>query len=151
MQNPALPDIRVATVADAGNLAVIRAQCFDNAWNIDGFAEMLGQAGAICLIAPDIAYALARKISPEAELITIAVVPEFRRRGIAENLIHQLWHSLRADGIETLHLEVNHKSLPARELYAKMGFSEVGRRRDYYLDSLGERHDAILMRLQTPL
>lgn len=151
MPNPILPDHRLATPADAQNLHHIRSQCFHDAWSVDSFQTMLADEKHICLIISDVAYILALKIRPEAELITLAVVPEFQRRGIGEQLLSQLINHLNHQEIHTLHLEVNETLIPARHLYEKMGFQVVGHRPGYYLNSTGIREDAILMRLETPL
>jgi len=141
------PDIRIATVADAADLAAIRAQCFDKAWKAESFAEMLSNPDVLCLLIPKIAYALAQKIPPESEIITIAVIPTHRRQGIAKNLLKKLWKFLCQQDIHTMHLEVSEKLMPARALYEKMGFQSTGRRANYY----GQNEDAILMCLKTAL
>lgn len=151
MPNPILPDCRAATVDDAENLSHIRSQCFHEHWSAASFQTMLSDQKHICLIIPDIAYILVLKIPPEAELITLAVVPEFRRQGIAERLLEQIIHNLKDEQIHTLHLEVNETLLPARHLYEKAGFQAVGCRPGYYLNSAGTREDAILMLRETPL
>ncbi len=112
---------------------------------------MLAEPQNLCLIIPNIAYALAQKIPPEAELITIAVAPEYRRNGLAENLLIKLWQDLQHEGISTFHLEVNETLAGARALYQKLGWETVGRRKNYYQNSAGIREDAILMRWQTPI
>jgi len=141
------PDIRIATTADAPDLTAIRAQCFNKSWDEKTFSDILNNPNIICLIAPNIAYALVQKISPESELITIAVAPAHRRRGIAENLLQNLWQNLLKHGIDTIHLEVSEKLIPAQNLYKKLGFQPIGRRTNYY----GVGQDAILMRLERPL
>lgn len=151
MQNPVLPDTRPASVADAKDLTHIRAQCFHETWQEKTFADMINDTKNICLIIPGTAYVLAQKIPPEAELITIAVMPEHRRRGIAQNLLSHLWQILQSDGIHALYLEVNETLTGAQNLYRKIGFESTGRRKGYYQNSRGIREDAILMRLQTPL
>lgn len=138
---------RDANVDDAADLAAMRAACFDKTWEVKEFTELLKKPDMICLIIPQTAYAIAQCIPPEAELITIAVVPEFRRQGIAENLLQQIWQTLQDRDIHLLHLEVNEKLAAARALYEKLGFTAVGRRADYY----GPGQDAILMRRETPV
>jgi ribosomal-protein-alanine N-acetyltransferase len=145
------PNIRIGTIDDASDLAAIRAACFDTAWPVESFATMLANPNYSCLLIPNVAYALVQKISPEAELISIAVVPDARRRGIAEKLLRQIWQSLQSDGIDTLHLEVNEQLTEARALYQKTGFESVGRRAQYYQKPDKIAEDAILMRLQTQL
>jgi ribosomal-protein-alanine acetyltransferase len=61
----------------------------------------------------------------EREILNIAVAPEFRRRGVASTLIGSL------DNGE-IFLEVRESNEPARQLYRKLGFAEIGRRPEYY-------------------
>ena len=146
-----LPDLRAARAADAEDLSAIRAACFDKAWAPTEFSEMLIRPETLCVTLPKIAYVLAQKIPPEAEIITIAVVPEFRRQGIAENLLRELCRALANEKINTLHLEVSEKLAAAHALYEKIGFMPVGRRKNYYVNSSGEKTDAILMCLSLPV
>ncbi|HNT54431.1 MAG TPA: ribosomal protein S18-alanine N-acetyltransferase [Anaerolineaceae bacterium] len=80
----------------------------------------------------------------EGHIGTIAIHPDWRRRGIAQCL---LAHALLAAvplGIDRVMLEVRHTNLAAQALYRRFGFVEDGIRRRYYRDN-GE--DAILMSL----
>jgi len=61
----------------------------------------------------------------EREILNIAVAPEFRRRGVASRLICSLDNS-------EIFLEVRESNTPARNLYRKLGFGEIGKRPDYY-------------------
>jgi len=61
----------------------------------------------------------------EREVLNIAVAPEFRRRGVASALIRSLDNS-------EIFLEVRESNTPARNLYRKLGFIDIGRRPDYY-------------------
>lgn len=149
LQNQEMPpDIRAATVGDAADLSAIRAQCFDKIWSPESFAEMLARTETICFMVPGVAYALAQKIPPESELITIAVISAYRRQKIAQRLLEKLSQELRGDAIHTLHLEVNEKLVAARALYEKLGFHPVGRRAEYYRNAAGAPEDAILMARQ---
>lgn len=75
----------------------------------------------------------------EAELLTISVRPEHRRKGLASQIITELLRL--ADGAEACFLEVRASDDGARSLYEGLGFYEVGRRRGYYRDE-----DAVVMR-----
>ena len=144
-------DVRLASAADAADLAAIRSACFHNAWQENEFTELFNKPEIFCLIIPGIAYALVQMIPPESELITIAVRPEYRRMGMAKNLFRQIWKLLGEHGIDTLHLEVNEELTAARALYESAGFLPVGRRPGYYQSSTGQTKDAILLTLKTPL
>ena len=75
--------------------------------------------------------------------MNVAVAPAFRRQGIGEGLMIALVDALRDKGMESLTLEVRASNSPAIALYDRLGFTEVGRRPNYYTDP---REDALIMR-----
>jgi ribosomal-protein-alanine acetyltransferase len=78
----------------------------------------------------------------ECEVLNLAVAPEFRRQGVARQLLEPLLHR----GGNTVFLEVRESNQAARNLYNSMGFQEVGRRKQYY-ESPPE--DAIVMKFHS--
>jgi len=95
-------------------------------------------------IAPRLGFAIASLLPPQAELETIVVAPEVRRRGVARELFSALADELRSGGVVEVTLEVRASNLPALKLYQSLGFAESGRRPRYYIDPV---EDAVLMRL----
>lgn len=81
----------------------------------------------------------------EAEMLDIAIAPEFRRQGHAKTLLDHTYAQLARSGCAAVHLEVRATNFDARALYAQQGFSEVGLRPGYYPSGHG-REDAILMK-----
>src|SRR5690348_9470742 len=73
-----------------------------------------------------------RIIADEAEILNLAVEPRRRRRGIASRLIEDALATCKAAGVETIFLEVRESNQAARNLYARIGFTENTRRRKYY-------------------
>jgi ribosomal-protein-alanine N-acetyltransferase len=88
-----------------------------------------------------IGYAGFWLVVDEAHINTIAVHPDWRRRGVGEQLLVMLLDRARELGANTTTLEVRVSNLVAQHLYRKYGFEEVSRRKHYYRD--GE--DALLM------
>jgi ribosomal-protein-alanine N-acetyltransferase len=84
------------------------------------------------LIEPAPAYLCTRIISPEAELLRIAVAPAARRQGLGRRLLERLVADLGRQAITTLHLEVAENNQPALHLYRQFGFTPAGRRPGYY-------------------
>lgn len=125
-------------------LAALHARCFTvpPPWSAGAFAEALAQPGAMLLTAPD-AFLLGRTAAGEAELLTLAVAPEGRRRGTARALCDRFAARARAAGADAAFLEVAADNAAARALYAGCGWVEAGRRPRYY----GLRLDAVVMRL----
>ena len=73
------------------------------------------------------------------------VAAEFLRRGIANELVRNLVQRAENEAASAILLEVRESNLPARGLYEKHGFREVGRRGVYYRDPV---EDAILYALR---
>ncbi|MGF1659766.1 MAG: GNAT family N-acetyltransferase [Rubrimonas sp.] len=94
------------------------------------------------------AFALTRVAAGEGELLTLAVAPENRRRGLARLLLAETCAHARADGAQAMFLEVATSNAAARALYAGAGFAEVGLRRGYYRSACGARVDAAVLRLE---
>lgn len=80
----------------------------------------------------------------EAHIATLAIHPDYRRRGLGERLLTTALEAARAEGARRAFLEVRAGNLAAQTMYTKLGFVVDGRRLHYYKDN-GE--DAVLMSL----
>lgn len=76
-------------------------------------------------------FTLSRQAADEEELLLIAVLPQYRRQGIATTLIECLIANARARGVTRMFLEMRDGN-PAAAFYRKHGFHPVGRRPNYY-------------------
>jgi len=83
-------------------------------------------------------------LADEAHIATIATHPEHRRQGIARKLLMYALRYMSKEGAVTSFLEVRESNSAAQEMYRKVGYEEVGRRKRYYKDT---NEDAILMTL----
>jgi len=135
--------MREAGVADAPALAAQHAAAFaaGERWGADAIRLMLEMAGGFGLCVPE-GFVLARVAADEAEILTLAVVPEARRQGVGAGLLAGAMAAAAARGAAAMFLEVAEGNAAARALYAAAGFAEVGRRRGYYPDG----GDAVVMR-----
>ena len=88
------------------------------------------------------AYAGAQVLFDEAEILNIAVAPEYRRRGLARALMTALDRAFVQRGVSRAYLEVRRSNLPAHTLYLSLGYREIGVRRNYYTSPV---EDAIVM------
>lgn len=70
-----------------------------------------------------------------AVLVTIHVLPQFRRQGLGQRLLERFISDASADGFSTLHLGV-HKNNPVRGLYEKAGFRQTQAEEEYLYYSL---------------
>jgi ribosomal-protein-alanine N-acetyltransferase len=92
------------------------------------------------------AYVIAWKIVDELHIGNLAVNPEFRRRGMAENLVRYILDQFWKGGGRIATLEVRESNRQARGLYRKLGFRDVAIRRGYYHDT---NEDAMVMILDS--
>jgi ribosomal-protein-alanine N-acetyltransferase len=112
-------------------LAAVHTAAFDRPWDAATFATLLGQAGVLAL-GDDDGFILIRVVLDEAEILTLAVRPEARRRGLGRGLVEAAGHLAGSRGAARLYLEVAEDNAAARALYADAGFVQVGRRPGYY-------------------
>lgn len=135
---------------EAGALADVHALAFDHPWSADEIAELIGGPGAFALLAEDaapVAFILCRAIAGEAEILTLAVSPAVRRRGVARGLVEAAVGAARIAGADMMFLEVADDNLAAIGLYETAGFMRAGLRRGYYDRGPQGLADALLMRL----
>jgi ribosomal-protein-alanine N-acetyltransferase len=141
-------NLRPATRADGAALAALHAAAFDEPWSADDILRFAEDRGGIALVVDDgeaaAGFILCRLIAGEAEVLTLAVTPERRRRGVARALLDAAIALARASA-ETMFLEVAADNPGATALYAGAGFDTVGRRAGYY-GRPGGSVDALVMR-----
>lgn len=143
----AKPQVTVKSAAadHAETLAALHAASFEKPWPTTDVAAMLLTSGTQASLAEcngiAVGFVIVRAIAGEAEILTLAINPQFRRFGIASKLLKYAVESGRTQGIAKLHLEVAHTNLAARGLYKKHIFTEVGLRKAYYANG----DDAVLM------
>jgi len=128
-------------------VAQLERICFSDPWSENSVASELKNKLALWLVAEengDVAgYIGSQTCGEESDVMNVAVHPDFRRRGVAETLVGCLVAELKAMGSSSLTLEVRVSNLPAIALYEKMGFSQVGRRKNYYRNP---KEDALILR-----
>lgn len=128
-------------------LAALHERCFDHTpppWSAHDFALLLALPGAR-LISRHGGFALARVAGPEAELLTLAVDPDLRRKGHGRALLDRLASDLAAEGVTEIFLEVAETNGAGRALYAAAGYVARGRRRDYYRHIGAPAVDALIL------
>lgn len=136
-------------------LSALHSGSFPKPWTGGAFANLLEQPGVVAWICQNTepsGFILVRAAADEAEILTIAVMPEQRRRGLGELLLNTARHALRAAGAQRLFLEVSADNLAALRLYQKIGFAQFGTRASYYAINTGaggahKSTDALVMGL----
>lgn len=114
-------------------------------WTEAEFRNLLADPGVFAETAPD-GFALGRAAGGEAELLTLAVAPEARRRGTGRALLAGIERSARARGATACFLEVAADNGAALGLYRAAGYADAGRRPAYFRRPDGTRCDAIVLR-----
>jgi ribosomal-protein-alanine N-acetyltransferase len=126
-------------------LASLHAKCFTTPrpWSASEFASF--EDNAFLLGGPQ-GFLLGRVVADEAELLTLAVDPAARRKGVARSIVESFKIRATEDGATVAFLEVAADNAAAIALYHSTGFEEAGRRRAYYRHPDGSTLDALVLR-----
>ena len=139
--------IRKMRSSDVAAIAELEKRCFSDPWSADSIASELVNPLSYWLVAEvdgQVAgYVGSQSVLDAADMMNIAVSPDYRRRGIAKALVNELTAYLSKNNVIALLLEVRVSNEPAITLYEKMGFQQVGRRPNYYRNP---REDALILR-----
>lgn len=137
--------IRPMIAADVPSVAALEKLCFSDPWSVSSIASELDNPLSLWLVWEEdgtaAAYLGVQRVPPQADVMNVAVSPALRRRGIARALFAEL--ERRLPEIDELFLEVRASNSGAIALYRTLGFEQVGRRPNYYLDP---REDALILR-----
>ena len=145
--------IRRGEPADIGHVHKLNLALFPESWSEQGLSDAL-QQGYELLIAEFAGifsgYLLSMDILDETHILQVAVIPGMQQRGVATALSERLIQQKSAASQHKLLLEVRASNRPAQELYSRLGFHAVGRRKCYYrpLDGHSAYEDALLMDLR---
>jgi [ribosomal protein S18]-alanine N-acetyltransferase len=144
--------IRSAALNDVPAILAIEQQALGAAhWTPEQYSKLVG--GGVVLVAEEAGeeagklcgFVCATAVASEWEIENVVAAAAFLRRGIANKLVRNLIQRAENEAASAILLEVRESNLPARRLYEKHGFREVGRRRGYYRDPV---EDAILYALR---
>jgi ribosomal-protein-alanine N-acetyltransferase len=142
--------VEPAQVRDAELLAALHAKGFHSGWPSQDFASYIAGRDTPVYVACDArrniaGFAMLRLAADEAELITIAVDPRWRKKGIGRALMNALLADLQTTAARRLYLEVAGDNPAALRLYGGLGFSKIGERDGYYARADGRPATAIVM------
>lgn len=123
----------------------IEQKCFHGSWTADTLlSELNSPLSVVCTVSRSgrtAGFALGRAAADEGELFQIAVLEEYRRQGIAQQLLSALHEKLKEKGAVCCFLEVRSRNAAAVSLYEKNGYQRIAVRRGYYGDD-----DALIYR-----
>ncbi|MEK9676878.1 MAG: GNAT family N-acetyltransferase [Rhodospirillaceae bacterium] len=134
----------------AGVVAELHSVSFGEDWPEDQVAAMLATPGAFGFIAnledEPAGFVACRASGDECELLSIGVIPAWRRTGLAQGLWESAITEARRRAVGNLYLEVAEDNLPAISFYTTNGCKNYGSRKSYYRRLAG-RVDGLLFRL----
>jgi tRNA threonylcarbamoyladenosine biosynthesis protein TsaB len=142
---PSVPVSPVAADGDVAALARVHAAAFDKPWDVTALKALLTLPGTFAFASPS-GFVLARTAAGEAEILTLAVAPPARERGLGRALVKAAAARASQLGAGSMFLEVGTDNPAALSLYGRLGFVRVGERKRYY-----EGRDALVLKAALPL
>ena len=140
------------TAQQVHQVAALEKRCFHDPWSENSVASELQNPLSLWLVAMDgerlAGYVGSQTVLGESDMMNVAVDEDYRRQGVGKMLIEALMEYLKAREGHCLTLEVRDSNTPARNLYASLGFSQIGRRKNYYRNP---REDALILRKEWSL
>lgn len=130
------------------DMAALEALCFpqSHTWDADAFRRHDQDRKGI-LIHSAAGFVSGRVIADEAEIISVAVAPSERGKGLGREMLSDFLSELRKTPARSVFLEVASDNDAARRLYAHFGFTQAGLRKDYYKRSDTIFVDALILKL----
>jgi ribosomal-protein-alanine N-acetyltransferase len=130
------PTLSEARPRDAAAIAALHKASFQRGWGEDEVHGLLIENNVVAHRAMSgrtmIGFVLSRMAAGEAEILSIAIAPRQRGRRLARPLLDLHLRRLAGLGTRAVFLEVDEHNAPARALYRRAGFYDVGRRKSYY-------------------
>jgi ribosomal-protein-alanine N-acetyltransferase len=144
------PALSEATARDAPAIAALHAASFRHGWGDGEFERLLLERNIVAHRAASgralHGFILSRLAGGEAEILSVAVASARRGRGVARALLDLHLRRLAGLGAQAVFLEVDEDNEPARRLYRRAGFREVGRRPGYYTQGRDHAATALVLR-----
>ena len=137
----------IMTADHVHQVAQLEGECFHDPWSERSIAAELNNPLSLWLVALHeqqvVGYVGSQSVMGEADMMNIAVSSRYRRMGIAQELVERLVSALNDAQVHSLTLEVRASNEPAKALYSKLGFEQIGRRPNYYRNP---KEDALILR-----
>jgi ribosomal-protein-alanine N-acetyltransferase len=141
-----MSEIRPLQLRDLSAIEEIERRSYPTPWSRSMFAGELAKPSSICLGAFDAerlaGYLIVSRYVDAWHVMNVAVASDYRRRGVASQLLAALFEQTQADDRRGYTLEVRVSNAGAISLYERLGFERRGVRRGYYTDN---REDALIM------
>ncbi len=129
--------VRPMTEADLGQVEAIEKTCFSTPWSVKSFLDACTTEENIYLVCCDddhkvMGYCGLWTVLGEGNITNMAVAKEYRKHGIGEMLMKEMERLGQLKDVSIFFLEVRESNEPAKRLYEKMGYKEIGRRKRFY-------------------
>jgi ribosomal-protein-alanine N-acetyltransferase len=150
----AVPELAEARPRDAAAISALHGMSFNRGWTEEEVEQLLLDrlvvAHRAALGGRIAGFIITRLVQGEAEILSVAIAPARRRKGVGRRLLDLHLRRLAGLGARVVFLEVDEGNVAARELYRRFGFSEAARREGYYFGSSGKRSTALVLRCNFP-
>lgn len=135
--------------AHVNGVALLEKICFSDPWSEKSIASEVNNPLSLWLVALDagqvVGYVGSQSVLGWADMMNLAVHPEYRRQGIGDTLVRKLIALLKENEVTCLTLEVRCSNQNAISLYHRIGFRQVGKRPGYYHNP---KEDALILRME---
>ena len=135
------------TQSHVAQVAALEQVCFSDPWSEASVAGELANELSLWLVAVEgetvLGYVGSQTVLDSTDILNVAVSPDHQGCGIGRALLTELEQRLRQQGVTEVLLEVRPSNAPAIALYTSLGFIQVGRRPNYYLNP---REDALILK-----
>ena len=140
-------EIRPMSENDLEASAELEAMCFSTPWSLQAFKDSLDKPDIylfrVAYLGDELVAQAGLIMSfDEADVVNVAVKPEYRKQGIASGLLNELMRAGSERGVNDYTLEVRAGNHGAIALYEKLGFKSEGIRKDFYREPV---EDALIM------
>ena len=140
------------THADTEQVAQLESICFSAPWSENAIISELTNPLSLWIVAKEgdrvVGYVGSQAVMGEADMMNLAVHPEYRKKGVGCALVSSLIQKLKVKDVYSLTLEVRSSNEAAKKLYASLGFLQVGCRPNYYHSP---KEDALILRKEWSL
>lgn len=123
-------------LGDMEQIVELEKQCFSVPWTYKDFEDTLKYENVVFLVAKEneqiVGYGGLYMSMDQGDIANIAVAPSYRRKGIADLLMKELFEEAKNKSVADIFLEVRESNQAAINLYKKYGFEQIGIRKAYY-------------------
>lgn len=135
------------THGDIEEVVIIEEESFSIPWSYRSFEDSLnlpyGRFYVAKIEGKVVGYIGLYLVGEDGDITNVAVLSQYRRKGIAGKLIEKVIKCAKENGVNSINLEVRPSNSSAIELYTKYGFEELGKRKNFYSKPT---EDAIILR-----